>query len=244
MSWVCVFSCNLAKKEHFTKLNIIFVHDNYLITGTMKNVISLIAALLAALTLLPGCGVNTEGGSQSASGPTFDEIVASRRSVRDYAAGTTISEAEVRALVATAMEAPSWANTQTTRYYVAMSDEKVEAVKGLIGGNSRNTTNAPVMIVSTFVKGQSGFGRGNPADAVADGWGAYDNGLSNAYFILKAREQGFDTLIMGMRDADGLRQLFGIPENEQVMAVISLGKRASDPRRPDRKPIDDIVRFY
>ena len=203
-----------------------------------------IAAALVALTLLPGCGSSNGSGPAAAAGNTFDEIVASRRSVRDYQAGTTITEAEVRNLIATAMEAPSWANTQTTRYYVAMSEEKVTAVKGLIGGNSRNTTNAPVMIVSTFVKGQSGFGRGNPADAVADGWGAYDNGLSNAYFILKAREQGFDTLIMGMRDAEGLRQLFAIPENEQVMAVISLGKRASDPRRPDRKPIDEIVRFY
>ena len=59
-----------------------------------------------------------------------------------------------------------------------------------------------------------------------------------------SREQGFDTLIMGMRDSDALRTLFGIPDNEQVMAVISLGKRASDPRRPDRKPIDEIVKFY
>ena len=209
----------------------------------MKNAISFIAAALAAVTLLPGCG-SSNGSGAPAAASSFDEIVASRRSVRDYEAGTTITEAEVRALIATAMEAPSWANTQTTRYYVAMSEEKVAAVKGLIGGNSRNTTNAPVMIVSTFVKGQSGFGRGNPANEVGEGWGAYDNGLSNAYFILKARELGYDTLIMGMRDAEGLRQLFGIPENEQVMAAISLGKRASDPRRPDRKPIDDIVKFY
>ena len=208
----------------------------------MKNLISFIAASFAALTLLPGCGSGS--GAPAASGSSFDEIVASRRSVRDYAAGTTISEAEVRTLIATAMEAPSWANSQTTRYYVAMSEGKVAAVKELIGGNSRNTTNAPVMIVSTFVKGQSGFGRGSQANEVGEGWGAYDNGLSNAYFILKARELGYDTLIMGMRDGDGLRQLFGIPETEQVMAVISLGKRASDPRRPDRKPIDDIVRFY
>ena len=160
-------------------------------------------------------------------------------------AGTTITEAEVRNLIATAMEAPSWANTQTTRYYVAISEDKVAAVKEHIGqGNARNTANAPVMIVSTFVKGQSGFGRGNQVNEIGDGWGAYDNGLSNAYFILKAREQGFDTLIMGMRESDSLREVFGIPETEEVMAVISLGKRASEPRRPDRKPIDDIVRFY
>ena len=209
----------------------------------MKRFLTITAAALAALTLLPGCSSNGSA-SEAAAGSSFDEIVASRRSVRDYEAGVTISEAQVRTLIETAMEAPSWANTQTTRYYVAMSEEKVAAVKELIGGNSRNTTNAPVMIVSTFVKGQSGFGRGNAANEVGEGWGAYDNGLSNAYFILKAREQGFDTLIMGMRDADGLRQLFGIPETEQIMAVISLGRRGSDPRRPDRKPIDEIVSFY
>ena len=208
----------------------------------MKNISLILAASIAALMLLPGCGSNNNAGVPSQS---FDDIVASRRSVRDYEAGTTISEAQVRTLIATSMEAPTWANTQTTRYYVAMSEEKVAAVKELIGqGNARNTSNAPVMIVSTFVKGQSGFGRGNQANEVGDGWGAYDNGLSNAYLILKAREQGFDTLIMGMREGDALRDIFGIPETEQVMAVISLGKRASDPRRPDRKPIDDIVKFY
>ena len=205
----------------------------------MKNIIF---AAFAALTLLYGC----EGSNVTeVSSTSFDEIVASRRSIRDYQAGTTISEAEVRTLIETAMEAPTWANTQTTRYYVALSEDKVAAIKEHIGqGNARNTANAPVMIVSTFVKGQSGFGRGNQVNEVGDGWGAYDNGLSNAYLILKAREQGFDTLIMGMRDSDALRALLGIPENEQVMAVISLGKRASDPRRPDRKPIDEIVKFF
>ncbi|MBQ4188683.1 MAG: nitroreductase family protein, partial [Bacteroidales bacterium] len=161
---------------------------------------TLIAAAAAALMLLPGCGGSET--KETASGESFDEIVATRRSVRDYKEGTTITQAQVRDLVATAMEAPSWANSQTTRYYVAMDPQKVAAVKELVGaGNARNTANAPVMIVSTFVKGQSGFGRGNQVNEIGDGWGAYDNGVSNAYFILKAREQGFDTLIMGMRDS-------------------------------------------
>ncbi|MBO4843821.1 MAG: nitroreductase family protein [Bacteroidales bacterium] len=206
--------------------------------------LSLIAASLAAIMVLPGCGSNQKDGAAAASA-SFDEIVATRRSVRDYKEGTTISEAQVRDLVATAMEAPSWANSQTTRYYVAMDPQKVAAVKELVGaGNARNTAGAPVMIVSTFVKGQSGFGRGSQVNEVGDGWGAYDNGVSNAYFILKAREQGFDTLIMGMRDSDGLRKLFNIPDTEQIMAVISLGYRASDPNRPARKSLDEIVKFY
>lgn len=204
---------------------------------------TLIAAAAAALMLLPGCGGSDK--QEAVTTQSFDEIVATRRSVRDYKEGTTISAAQVRDLIATAIEAPSWANSQTTRYYVAMDPDKVAAVKELVGaGNARNTANAPVMIVSTFVKDQSGFGRGNQVNEIGNGWGAYDNGVSNAFFILKAREQGFDTLIMGMRDSDGLRKLFNIPDTEEVMAVISLGYRASDPNRPARKPIDDIVKFF
>ena len=54
----------------------------------------------------------------------------------------------------------------------------------------------------------------------------------------------FDTLIMGMRDAKGLRKAFNIPENETIMAVIALGYRAADPDRPERRPLNEIVRFY
>ena len=55
---------------------------------------------------------------------------------------------------------------------------------------------------------------------------------------------GFDTLIMGMRDSDGLRQVLGIPENETIMAVIALGYRAEEPREPVHKPLDEFIKFF
>jgi len=55
---------------------------------------------------------------------------------------------------------------------------------------------------------------------------------------------GFDTLIMGMRDADALRSLFSIPESETVMAVISLGYRAQESREPQHRALDEIVKFF
>ena len=86
---------------------------------------------------------------------------------------------------------------------------------------------------------------GKPAtNEVGDGWGAYDNGLSNCYLILKTRAMGFDTRIMGMREADKLRELFTIPESETIMAVIALGYRAEEPNRPERKNLDEIVKFF
>lgn len=60
----------------------------------------------------------------------------------------------------------------------------------------------------------------------------------------KARAMGFDTLIMGMRDSEGLRSVFNIPSGEAVMAVISLGYRAGEPRIPAHRDLDEIVRFF
>ena len=184
------------------------------------------------------------GNQQVASSTSFDEVLTSRRSVRNYDASKKISEAEVRELITATQEAPSWANQQPTKYYVAISEEKLAAVQDMVGGNKDRIKDAPVLIVSTFERGKSGFFQGNQTNEVGDGWGAYDNGLSNCYLILKARAMGFDTLIMGMREADKLRELFAIPENETIMAVISLGYRAEEPNRPERKPLDEIVKFY
>ena len=203
-----------------------------------KKILFIAALALLSLTSFSG----SDGDDQSS--PSFDSVLASRRSVRSYDASKKISEAEVRTLLQAAQEAPSWANQQPTKYYVAISEEKLKAVQDMVGGNKSRIINAPVLIASTYERSKSAFFQGRPANEVGDGWGAYDNGLSNCYLVLKARAMGFDTLIMGMRDADKLRTLFSIPEGETVMAVIALGYRAEEPVRPNRKKLDDIVKFF
>ena len=182
--------------------------------------------------------------AKNTSGTSFDEVITTRRSVRAYDASKSISEAEVRELLLSTQEAPSWANQQPSKYYVAMPGEKRTALLEMIGGNKDRVSDAPVLIVSTFENGKSGFFRGVATNEIGDGWGAYDNGLSNAYLILKARAMGFDTLIMGMRDSNAIRACLGIPEDETIMAVIALGYRAQEPSRPQRRPLEDIVRFF
>ncbi len=214
---------------------------------------SFILAAVLSVLMLTSCSNNNENKSENESEcrvqnseiVSFDEVLMTRRSVRSYDASKTITEEEVRELLISTQEAPSWANQQPSKYYVAMSPEKIEAVANLVGErNKQNIAGAPVLIVSTFEKGKSGFFQGEPANEVGDGWGAYDNGLSNAYFILKARAKGFDTLIMGMRDSDALRTLFNIPENEAIMAVSSLGYRADEPKQPKHRPLEEIALFF
>lgn len=193
---------------------------------------------LVALAALAGCT------AQQPASASLDELFQTRRSIRNYEPGRTISEAQVRELLTAAQNAPSWANQQPSKYYVAISPEKQAAVLEMIGGNKDRVVNAPVMIVSTFEKGKSGFFRGTPANDAGDFWGAYDNGLSNAYLVLKARDMGFDTLIMGMRESDKLRALFNIPEEEMILAVIALGYRAEEPNMPVHRPLDEVVKFF
>lgn len=201
----------------------------------------LLLSAATALLVFTGC---CNSNSETEASASFDEVLKTRRSVRSYDANKKISEAEVRDLLLATQEAPSWANQQPSKYYVAIGKEKLAAAMEMIGGNKSRVADAPVLIVSTFERGKSGFFQGKATNEVGDGWGAYDNGLSNCYLILKARAMGFDTLIMGMRDANQLRDLFAIPENETIMAVIALGYRAEEPTRPDRRNLDDIVKFF
>lgn len=198
-------------------------------------------AIMAFALLVFSCSGSQPNSNQ---GTSFDEVVKTRRSVRSYDATKSISKEQVEELLATSQEAPSWANQQPTKYYVAISPDKVDALRELTGGNKTRIAGASVLIVSTYERGKSGFFQGNATNEIGDGWGAYDNGLSNAYLVLKAREMGFDTLIMGMRDSDGIRTLLEIPSNETIMAVIALGYRAEDPKRPDRRDLNDIVKFF
>ena len=199
------------------------------------------ASGLAFLFLFAGCRQQAE---TAPAGPSFEEVLTSRRSVRSYDPTKKISEAEVRTLLAAAQEAPSWANQEPTKYYVAIGEEKRLALLEMIGGNKDRVVGAPVLIVATFETQKSGFFRGQPANDAGDFWGAYDNGLANAYLVLQARAMGFDTLIMGMRESDKIRAEFEIPENECIMAVISLGYRAEEPNRPVRRDLDEIVKFF
>ena len=109
--------------------------------------------------------------------------------------------------------------------------------------NQEKASTAPVLIVTTYKRGLSGFFDGKASNELGDTWGAYDAGLSNAFLVLKAKEMGLDTLIMGLRDADGLKRALDIPNDETIMTVVALGYGSQSPKRPERKPLFDIMKI-
>jgi len=173
----------------------------------------------------------------------FRQLVADRRSVRVYDAAASIEEAALREILTDAQQAPSWKNSQTARYHVALQPETIAAVReALPGFNQARSANVCAYIVTSFVRKVSGHDdEGNPNNELGDQWGAYDLGLASAYLILSARDHGYDTLIMGLRDADALRTALDIPANEQIAAVIALGKRTGEPQIRPRVSLEDVA---
>lgn len=173
------------------------------------------------------------------------ETLEKRKSIRKYK-NAKISKTMIEEMIKAAILAPSWKNAQTTRYYVVQNSDMIEKVKACLPEfNQNNIENAPVLIVNTFIANRSGFKKdGTPNNEVGNGWGFYDSGLQTMNLCLKATELGLGTLIMGIRDADKLREVLNIPENEIIIAVISVGYPEIDVERVQRKSVEEITKFF
>ena len=102
-----------------------------------------------------------------------------------------------------------------------------------------------MLIVTTIITNKSGFNAdGTAINELGNGWGYYDCGLHNANLLLKATELGLSTLIMGLRNAETIKKVLDIPQNENVVSVIGIGYSETASTMPKRKTIEEITRFY
>lgn len=149
----------------------------------------------------------------------FTNLIEKRRSIRSYDASKKVTQEQIKELIEAAIQAPSWKNSQTARYYCITSDEMTAKFRSecLPEYNAKNCENAAI-VVTTFVSNRAGFNREGAADnECGNGWGYYDLGLHNANFVLKATDMGLGTLIMGLRDADKIREILDIPATETIV---------------------------
>ena len=167
-----------------------------------------------------------------------------RRSIRKYAP-CVVKREEIEELVACAQKAPSWKNSQTARFYVALSDEARDAVRQRLASfNRERTENVGAFIVTTAVHGISGYMGDGSSTHLGNGFECFDNGLAVENLLLKAQEMGYGTLIMGLYKEGMIRELFSIPENECIVAVIALGKADTCPDMPERNELDTVLKVF
>ena len=173
------------------------------------------------------------------------ECIETRRSIRKFN-GECVKKEDIEKMVEAAQCAPSWKNSQTARFYCALSSVAIEKVNSCLPDfNAERTQGVGAYIVTTVNKGQSGCNEnGEYFSHLGNGYECFDNGLAVENMILTAHSLGYATLIMGLFDEGALRSYLGVPAGEDVVVVVAVGKTDKKPRMPERKALDDVLKMF
>lgn len=175
------------------------------------------------------------------------ECVKERRSVRKYKQ-QPVDDSVLEKIVAAAAYAPSWKNTQTTRYIIvqneALKNELAET--GVMGFeyNKKNIHNAPALILVTTVTGRSGFERdGSFTTSKGTHWESFDAGISTQTLCLAAHALGLGTVVMGIYDEEKVIKAAEIPEGQKLSAMVAIGWPDEEPAMPKRKGVQELLDY-
>lgn len=175
------------------------------------------------------------------------EAIQTRRSIRKFE-DRPVDHETLAQIVAAAAYAPSWKNTQVTRYHVLENKEfQTKIAEEYTLGFSYNTgtiSHAPQVVVVTALKGRSGMERdGSATTSKGESWLMFDAGIAAQTFCLAAWEYGVGSVMMGIFDPEKVGALLNIPENETVVALIPIGYPAESPAAPPRKSVDVLLSY-
>lgn len=176
---------------------------------------------------------------------TANECIKGRRSIRRFTS-QPVSHELLADIVETASFAPSWKNTQITRYIAVEGAKKAALAKctTLFPGNGVIMENAPMVIAVTMITGRSGYERdGSLSTPKEDGWQMFDAGIACEAFCLAAHEQGLGTVILGLFDQAEASALLELPEGRALVALIPIGYPDEAPTAPRRKSVEELLSY-
>lgn len=172
------------------------------------------------------------------------QAICERRSIRKFTA-QPVPHDVLEQVVAEAAWAPSWKNTQISRYIAIEGRDAIDAIADSYASfNKRTLSTAPLLIAQTCVKNRSGYERdGSFTTDRGDGWQMYDCGIAAQTFCLAAHERGLGTVIMGIFDRPALEQYLKIPTEQELVALIAVGYPDETPNAPRRKDVETLLTY-
>ena len=169
------------------------------------------------------------------------QAVMGRRSVRRYTS-EPVSDELLHKMLEAGRWAPSWANTQCSRFVVAQERTK-DKIAGLFDPESRNAkiiNSVPAVIVICGVLGQAGFKSGENISDKGD-WYMFDTALAAQNMMLTAHDLGLGTVAMGLFDAPKVAEILDIPSNVSVVLLLPVGHPEGESKAPPRKELSEIA---
>lgn len=193
----------------------------------------------------------------------IDEAIRSRRAVKGYDAGFTLSSEEKNELLQLALLAPTAFNLQHVRL-VEVSDPVLRQQIREVGWGQAQMTDAAMLVVvcaqlDSWEKNVNRVWDGAPVEVQQFMAGAIDKyyrdkpqvqrdetmrscGLVAQTLMLAARGKGLDSCPMDGFDFDAVARLINLPENHVIGLMVAVGKKAIEPKpRIGKLPLDEVV---
>lgn len=157
------------------------------------------------------------------------EVVLSRRSIRRYEQ-KEIPKDVLDKILDAGRQAPSAANKQPWHFIVVSDLEiKKKLSKGMF---NRFIKNAPFTIVGCAHK-----------DLIAGKWSIVSTTIALQNMVVAAWAMGVGSCWIGDFNEGKVKKLLSIPENWNIVALVSFGYPAEKPQPRKRKPVEEIVGF-
>ncbi len=175
------------------------------------------------------------------------KCIEQRRTIRRFTE-KPIEDSVIEKIIEAASYAPSWKNTQITRYTVIKNKEiKNKIAKdGVLGfdWNADNINSSQALVVVSYKKGICGFEPdGSYTTSKGEGWQMFDAGIATQTFCLAAWEQGIGSVIMGIFDEEAVAKEINLPQDETVAALIGIGYPDQNPQTPPKKTVSELLRL-
>jgi nitroreductase len=184
------------------------------------------------------------------------EAIKTRRSIRKYT-DAPVDDAKINTILEAGRWAPSWANTQCSRFIV-IRDAKIRAAladtvgkmktpdgKEVVSGAAVAMTVVPVVIAVCAQIGISGTkpGGGGGGEYITDkgDWFMFDTALAVENMVLAAHALGLGTVIMGAYDPVKAEKVLNIPRGYRLTAIFPVGVPAAEGKAPPRKELSELV---
>lgn len=184
------------------------------------------------------------------------EAINTRRSIRKYKADP-VDDKKINVILEAGRWAPSWANTQCSRF-VVVRDAKVRAAladtvmkmktpdgKEVLTPAAVAINTVPVVIAVCAEMGKSGTkpGSGGGGEYITDkgDWFMFDTALAVQNMVLAAHAQGLGTVIMGAFNPQQAEKVLNVPKGYRITAMFPVGVPDQEGKAPPRKELSEIV---
>ena len=173
------------------------------------------------------------------------DCILTRRSIRKFI-DKDISEDTIKQIAKLASYAPSWKNSQTTRYIaIKNKDLKNTIANNCLSGfawNKNIIDSANTLIVELTINSISGYDENKkPTSNKGSHWQSFDAGLSAQTFCLAAHDMGIGSVIMGIFDEEALKKQLNIDDKYSVSSLIAIGYHDQPPVIPQRVNVEDFI---